>query len=162
MVRSSLRNINLRELTGLTALSFRHPVFLIPTVQATQRCLELCDEYFKGAHHGHNKANAFRHALWNLLIARRCYSWRKNLDKVMVWTKKFTDWHEDFSVNEKLPRAMDLHNNEVGRMVFRRSMLQTEEDHVTTLIHLLTNAIKINKLDDLGNLQGRLVYISEE
>lgn len=42
----------------------------------------------------------------------------KDLDSIISWTKEITDWHEDFSPNKELARAMDLHNNFIGRELF--------------------------------------------
>lgn len=161
MIWQTLNKLSLKEVGGLIRLSFGNPLFLFPTVIATQRCIVLCTNYYGRDHHLHNKANAFRHSLWNLLIARKCYSWRKNLNKVLAWTERITEWHEDFGVNDPLARAMDLHNNEIGRNVFKATRKFSEEEHVTSLHHMLTHAVKIQSLDDLLQCKGKLVYISE-
>ena len=46
------------------------------------------------------------------------YFTNKDLDSIISWTKEITDWHEDFSPNKELARAMDLHNNFIGRELF--------------------------------------------
>jgi hypothetical protein len=42
------------------------------------------------------------------------------MDRVLEWTERFTNWHEDFSKNPPLARQMDLHNNRVGRLLFEK------------------------------------------
>ena len=52
---------------------------------------------------------------------------KKILSKVISWTKEITDWHEDFSPNLALARAMDLHNNYIGRELFQNHKSKTEK-----------------------------------
>ena len=77
---------------------------LTNTFKATLKTLNVVNEKFPGVHDGHNKANAFRHAFWNVIIANECYRFSSNIDKVLGWTKTITDWHEEFSPNKKMPR----------------------------------------------------------
>lgn len=37
----------------------------------------ICDDLFDRSHHKSNKANAFRHALWNILICQKNQKQRK-------------------------------------------------------------------------------------
>jgi RHS repeat-associated protein len=57
------------------------------------------------------KGNAFQHAYWNALL-----SGDLGVDRCKVWT----DAHEyGFANNRPRPKRMDLHNNKVGRWVYR-------------------------------------------
>lgn len=51
-------------------------------------------------------ANAFQHAYWNVLMY-------KHLGK--SYAENFAAAHENFETNPRLPKAMDLYNNEKGR-----------------------------------------------
>ena len=73
---------------------------------------------FGSRHHKSNKANAFRHALWNVLICQKTLKKTNNREKSVIWTKKVTDLYEKVTQNEFLDQLMDLHNNEIGRTLF--------------------------------------------
>ncbi len=98
----------------------RRPLLVYPTWKATKQTLEICDSIYGKAHHKNGKANAFRHALWNVLICQKTLKITKNKDKSAFWAQKVTHLHEKLTKNEILDTAMDLHNNAVGdRTVFR-------------------------------------------
>ena len=42
--------MDFRQLWSLFLLSLRHPLFIIPTVQGTRKCVEICDHRFGDAH----------------------------------------------------------------------------------------------------------------
>ncbi len=117
-------------------------------------------EYGK-LHHLSNPANAFRHALWVILIAKRCLKWKKDEKKAINWAKQFTDWHEDFSPNEALERAMDLHNNSIGVFLFDKVKDKNEVETISFLKQKASEAVKISKLEDSYNFPNKLVYISD-
>ena len=91
---------------------------MISTVKATFSVMKIAQKEFPDVHGHHNKANAFRHALWNIYIANKCKRFSKNNSQIIDWTKGFTDWHEEFSPNEEIAKSMDLHNNLIGRQLF--------------------------------------------
>nr|WP_146106890.1 wnt family protein [Polaribacter porphyrae] len=111
-------------------------------VFATLQTLKIAQKEFPNIHGNHNKANAFRHALWNILIAKKCRIFSDNLNKVVNWTTTFTDWHEDFVINDELPRLMDLHNNAVGRKLF----LAWKDEKTKTIAKLLKMELTNAKL----------------
>ncbi len=112
-------------------------------------------------HHLSNKANAFRHVLWVVLIAKRCLNWRKNEEKAKAWAKAFTDWHEDFSPNRALERTMDLHNNNVGVLLFDELKNKNEAEIVSFLKQKASEAVKIKTIEEAGNVGLKLVYIAD-
>ena len=114
LVWDVFKGIRFRQLKKLMLFLFKHPFFFISTIKATFDVLRISQREFPNTHGFNNKANAFRHALWNIFIAKQCSLFSKKSYEVILWTKEFTDWHEDFSPNEALPRIMDLHNNCIG------------------------------------------------
>lgn len=110
-----IRKMNWSKLGNLALLCLRHPLYIIPSYRATRKTVAVCDENFGSEHHKNGRANAFRHALWNALIIQYCKKWFPSAMRAKAWAKRFTDWHEDFSPNSELARAMDYHNNRVGR-----------------------------------------------
>ena len=103
-IRSLFKLINKGNAWSFIILFVRHPFNLILTFLATYQCVKISDEHYGKLHHKNNATNAFRHALWSYLIAKKCSIWRRNKIKVIRWTEKITDWHEEFSPNKPLER----------------------------------------------------------
>tara|TARA_B110000503_G_scaffold36653_1_gene59927 strand:- start:257 stop:637 length:381 start_codon:yes stop_codon:yes gene_type:complete len=113
-----IKGVRFKQLKSVLLFLFKHPVFMISTVMATFNAVRVSQKEFPNTHGFHNKANAFRHALWNIFIAKECSRFSKNNYEIISWTKEFTDWHEDFAPNKELSKTMDLHNNYIGREMF--------------------------------------------
>lgn len=113
-------------------------------------------------HHTNGKPNAFRHALWNILICKQIFRISKNQEKSLVWTKKITDLHEKIAPNEPLETAMDLQNNKAGRCYFRELKNASDEEIVCFLEDKLTNAKVIHEIHHIDNDYNDLVYLLEE
>lgn len=160
-VRQILKTIKVGQVKQLIIWFFKHPFFLLSAVFATVQTLRIAQQEFPNIHGKHNKANAFRHALWNILIAKKCRKFSNHLPKVMNWTTTFTNWHEDFVINEDLPRLMDLHNNAIGRKLFLAWKDQNVEGLVRLLKIELNNAKKINAKRELESLNRILVYLED-
>ena len=78
----------------------------------------------------------------------------------MTWSRKITDLHERLSPNEGLARAMDLHNNEVGRYLFLRTVNKKEEI-IPILIQMAEEAVKVQKAEEIQEHKYELVFIEE-
>ena len=113
-----IKGVRFKQLKSVLLFLFKHPVFMISTVMSTFNAVRVSQKEFPNTHGFHNKANAFRHALWNIFIAKECSRFSKNNYEIISWTKEFTDWHEDFAPNKELSKTMDLHNNYIGREMF--------------------------------------------
>lgn len=154
-----IKTIKVGQVKQLVIWFFKRPFFLLSAVFATVQALKIAQQEFPNIHGKHNKANAFRHALWNILIAKNCRKFSNHLPKVMNWTTTFTNWHEDFVINEELPRLMDLHNNAVGRKLF----LAWKDENASAITHLLkielANAKLIRTKTDFDNVNNCLVYL---
>lgn len=161
MIWKILKKIQFRALWGLTVLCVKHPLFIIPTIRASKRCIVICNTLFGNTHHLHNRANAFRHAIWNVLIVNYCTRKNKNTTRILAWTKLITDWHEDFSVNEPIDRAMDMHNNAIGRLLAKRVLGDNERKMVEIVQKTLKNAKKVTKIEEIDQYNNELVYLEE-
>ena len=155
----ALRNVGAKSVWRVFVLAIMHPLFVIPTITATKKCLKLSTEHFGKAHYENGPANAFRHALWNILIANFCLRWSSNRDKLNNWAKKVTDWHEEAFINTPLARAMDLHNNAVGRHLFSKHASASYENLVGILVDMTKNSVLIKSEDEIDPNQMRLVHI---
>ncbi|MEL6813097.1 MAG: hypothetical protein AAFP76_17380 [Bacteroidota bacterium] len=123
--------------------------------------MKICNTLFGGAHHKNGRPNAFRHALWNILIGQETLKRTKNTQKSALWTQKLTNLYEKVTKNEFLDQAMDLHNNEVGRIYFLELYDRKEKEIIDFLQKQLVNAKKLVKIEEIENNHTTLVYISE-
>lgn len=134
---------------------------MILTLKASILCLKICNKEYGKTHYKNNKANAFRHALWNILIIKKCNHYNNNIKKCIAWTKTITDWHETFSVNKDLERKMDIHNNEVGRNFYPKIRDFTLDEVIHFLKQEASEALPIKEPFYKKNYQNILVFISE-
>jgi hypothetical protein len=127
---------------------------------ATFKVYRISQKKFPNIHGGHNKANAFRHALWNILIAQKCARFSENINDVLEWTKQITDWHEEFSPNEEMAKAMDLHNNQKGREYFIELMKKKEKNTINYMMAQLEHSVKVKEISDIRQTDY-LVYLED-
>lgn len=160
-VIKTLRRISLKSFWILAKLCLRFPLFVFPTLSATKQCMSTSTQLYGRLHYKNGPANAFRHAFWNYLIAKKCYRWQKNIDGVLIWAKKITDLHEHAFPNRELAKKMDLHNNEVGRLLFKEHFSKMENQVVDMLIKMASTSIKIDAQTDFTLVKNQLVYIIE-
>lgn len=162
-VRKLLSTLRYKQLVSLLRVFLRNPLLIYPTVKATANCLRYSDSLFPKLHHINNVSNAFRHALWNMLLMKAYMPWIKNLDKSEAWAKRFTDWHEEFSPNKPLEKLMDLHNNAYGRMLFKKlySVNQkiTNKELVLAVKAEIKNAVKITSKEQANRHKEQLIYL---
>ncbi len=137
-IKSFIKLVNRGNAWSFILLFIRHPFNLIPTFLATYQCVKISDDLYGKLHHRNNVTNAFRHALWNFLIAYKCSYWRKNKRKALKWTRKITDWHEEFSPNAPLEKEMDLHNNYIGRKLF----IENVDESVDGFLEILNDKVQ--------------------
>ncbi|MEM8999079.1 MAG: hypothetical protein AAGB24_02360 [Bacteroidota bacterium] len=154
-----LRKVSLKNLIRLLALGIYHPLFLLPTLKATKQCVTMANRYYGQLHHQNGPANAFRHALWNFLIAQKCTEWSNNSKKVLAWTKKITDWHEYTFLNDELAQKMDFHNNATGRYLFKANGSNSVSSVIAQLKTLTENSIFIDGNTNVAPYKNQLVHI---
>jgi sialic acid synthase SpsE len=119
----------------------------------------LCDELFGQTHHRSNKANAFRHALWNILICHKTLKRTQNKEKSIIWTEKVTNLYEKVTDNEKIEKAMDLHNNKVGLNLFLSVFDKKEEEIIVLLQEMMKTSRKVTNFEDLVKFNQALVHL---
>lgn len=68
-----------------------------------------------------NRADGFRHAVWNALLCRETGTQYDDVDECLSWARRFTSAHElPLSCgSSELDSAMDMHNNSIGREKYR-------------------------------------------
>ncbi|OIQ37259.1 MAG: hypothetical protein BM563_08845 [Bacteroidetes bacterium MedPE-SWsnd-G1] len=160
-LRTVLKQIKAKQLFGFFRFFIRHPLFANATFFATVKTYKIADKEFPKIHGKHNKANAFRHALWNALIAKSCSRYSNNIEKILNWTKDVTDWHEELFVNDPLSRAMDLHNNEIGRSVFNVNNEKSLDFIHQYLFELQKTSVKVSTIEEITCTINELVYLED-
>lgn len=145
----------------LILLGLHNPLFIAPTFKATRKCMKISTENFGRDHYKNGPANAFRHTLWNYLIAKKCQRWSSNQTKILNWTNKITEWHEAAFPNSELARAMDLHNNEVGRHLYQQHPSLSESKIIDKIKVLAAESTNIQNVSALKDLKSQLVHITE-
>lgn len=85
-----------------------NPWHALTTKSASEESIRATKEYYPPEDRFQNRADAFRHSYWNVCLARYC----KNRD----WAERWTTAHED-GEKDASDKAMDMHNNAVGRKV---------------------------------------------
>lgn len=143
----------------LFKLCFANILFIFPTLSATKKCMRIATEHYQKKHYLNGRANAFRHALWNYMIAKKCTKWSKNPDNIIRWTKNITDWHEFAFPNRALAKKTDFHNNEVGRSLFLNHSDEPLENIILILKKKTGKSLLIHPNTDLKSVKGRLVHI---
>ena len=156
-----IKGVRFRLMKSVLVFLFKHPIFMVSTIIATFDVVRISQKEFPDTHGFHNKANAFRHALWNIFIAKQCALFSRNSHEVILWTKEFTDWYEDFSYNEELARIMDLHNNYIGRELFLKTPEKTHYQWVILMKEQLHKAVQIVSVEDVVNYPSQLVYLEK-
>lgn len=135
------------------------PFLIRPTLQASTRTMAICDEIFGNTHHLSNKANAFRHALWSVLICQKTLKKTKNEEKSIIWAKKVTDLYEKVTDNTKIEKEMDLHNNGLGLILFSSNIGKNEADIIKLLREMMKKSQKVTNLEDFVIFKKTLVHI---
>ena len=154
-----IKGLEFRQVTSLFVWFVKHPLFMLATIRATFLTMKIAQSEYPYIHGEHNKANAFRHALWNLLIANSSMKFSSEIDVVINWSKKITDWHEKFSPNKIMAKKMDLHNNEFGRKKFKEWQSRPRSEFVSLLKSEIFKAVLVRKESDFETIDDRLVYL---
>ena len=150
--------LDFRELVVLGKVFLKYPLYLLPTYKATNKTVAISNSLFGDLHHEDNRANAFRHALWNYLICKYCLSIAKTPEKAMSWSKRITELHERLSPNDELAKEMDLHNNRIGRELFT-DLSDQQEEAILILQQMVREAVKVARVAEIEKEKEKLVFI---
>lgn len=157
-----IKQLSISQLAQLGFLFLKNPFKIIPTIYATKRTMAICDSLFGNTHHKGNKANAFRHALWNILICKEVLKKSKTTEKTLNWTQKVTNLYEKVTQNALLDKKMDLHNNKIGQNFFLKVLDKNEAEIIQFLQYKAENAQKITLIEDLETATNQLVYLEQK
>ncbi len=105
---------------------FYHARFATPIETATNDAISYTNDYFPAQSQYQNKADAYRHAVWNALICKESAPKKEWVSECQKIAKGFTDAHESGATKPDnmtdnqfaIDKSMDLHNNSVGRYYF--------------------------------------------
>jgi len=159
-ILSLIRRFNFWQLSKITVLVVRQPLFIIPTLKATRKTIRICDSLFGNTHHHHGKANAFRHALWNILICQKTFKFSRDTEKSILWAKRVTDLHEKIAPNPLLEETMDLHNNRLGRVYFNVLACASEKEIISFLKDKVNDSKLVKNVQEIRDFYNDLVYLS--
>ena len=162
-----IRSLKYTQLKSAALLFLKEPLFIFPTLKATRNSYNVAVKEYPKTHSLNGKANAFRHALWNMLICYECVKWTQNKSKAIAWAKTITDWHEEFSPNKLLTKAMDLQNNAIGRKLFNQIHIKgtksiTIDYVIKTLKNKISTSKKIESISNIDDYTEELVYIEND
>ncbi|MBT0607878.1 DUF6973 domain-containing protein [Aequorivita echinoideorum] len=161
---SRISELNFAKLWRLAAVGLQNPLMVWPTFKATKKTMEICDSLFGKEHHKNNSTNAFRHALWNILICKYTTARGRSLkpsrtNKSIAWAEKITSFHEKLMPNKPLEKAMDLHNNKMGRNYFKELKDASEEEVIDFLKVKMDEAQRVANVEEIESHRNKLVYI---
>ncbi len=142
---------------------FSRPILLIPTIWGTIESFLFSEINFDESSSGRGVSNAFRHAAWNLLIAKNC-SFFTSETKAVAWAKYITNLHEEVFPNEPFDHEMDLHNNQIGREFYCEMLnrkIKTKKEMIAALMKKCDSAVGLKDADEIQKVKGELVYFEE-
>ena len=132
----------------------------MPFMKATRKALAICDTEFENEHHKNNRENAFRHALWNYSICESCFKKEADIEKVINFSEEITYLHEIMAPNPLLEKEMDLHNNYIGRKVFRENS-HISVNSISIFKKMMEEAKPVKNASEIKIAKNHLVYIEE-
>lgn len=160
-----------------------HPALASPIKKATNKAKELTDSNYPKSEKWRDKADAFRHAIWNVLICKYIGEDKNEISDCTKKAEDFTTKHETGATKPswmtdldwELDKQMDLHNNAQGRKYFesvawivkvglfkvKRVRAPSEEEIVSGIKGKLNSAQKISTANDANKYPSNLVYIKD-
>ena len=154
-----IRQLSVKQLWHLSVVFIKQPFLVFPTLNATKKTMKISSDLYGKAHHKNGPANAFRHAMWNVLIAKAAFKKFQNIEKSIDWAKKVTDLHEKLAPNSPLETVMDLHNNKMGRQFFMEAVDFSDEETIHFIQKKTETAQKVTKTSEIEAFKTKLVFI---
>lgn len=87
-VLKRIRQLSLKQLWHLSGVFIKQPFLIFPTLNATKKTMQISSELYGRKHHKNGPANAFRHALWNILIVKAAFENFRIHKKVLTGQKR--------------------------------------------------------------------------
>ncbi len=100
----------------------RYPFSALGLKKQSKKAFDLTAGYMGTRSGVNNKVDAFRHAIWNVVMAKE--GWGKKSAK-MAWARDFATAHEKGANYRSKDSEMDLHNNAVGLSYYDRHSSRT-------------------------------------
>lgn len=113
------------------ALLLLFPEYVLPIQYASDDTTAFDHEFF-GQQTSLTKSNAFRHAVWNALMARNISAYESYISIVLSFVEAYANAHES-CYEDNDDKVLDLHNNREGRDYFES---KAEEKCLFTLFGL--------------------------
>lgn len=156
-----IKQLSIKQFFILLKVFIMRPLYIIPTHRATIETLLICDKLFGTKHQNHSRENAFRHALWNIIIAKNCYTPKRSAANVIEWAEKITTLHEKMAPNKPLETAMDLHNNKVGLTLFEEEKLYQKplSEIKKILLQKMELGVKVSSEEEIKQHTDKMVYL---
>lgn len=107
---------------GEVAACLKHPFSAITLMKQKDIAFNLTKQYMKYHDHTDDKSDAFRHAIWNIVMAKE--GWGLKNEKI-AWANDFATAHEAGKKYYGLASEMDLHNNRVGLNYYKSVATKT-------------------------------------
>lgn len=152
-----IKKLSFKQLINLGLVFIKRPLLISPTLKASTKAMQISQQHYGNLQHKNGKPNAFRHALWNILLAKVAY--KENETAATDWAEQVTTLHEKLAPNAPLETVMDLHNNMVGRQFFSETLDLSEKELIQFLKEKSSNAKQITKVEDVERYPNELVYI---
>jgi len=159
-----------------------HPSLASPIKKATEKANSLTDSNYPTSSKWRDKADAFRHSIWNVLICKYVGEDRNEISNCTEAAEEFSTKHETGAdkpsemtdADWELDKNMDLHNNAQGRKYFvsvasiikknwfvKRVKAPSEDELVTGIKNKLNSAQKISTSNETNQYPNNLVYIKD-
>ncbi len=102
------KKLSISKFIQLSKLCIQNPRLMLITYWVSKKTMVICQRKFGSAHFGNGKENAYRHALWCMLL-------QYNTEKYDThWAAFFSNLYEGLFRNDEVNSKMDLHNNSVS------------------------------------------------
>lgn len=160
-VLNSIKHFKRKQLWSLFVFSVKYPLFIYPTLLATSKVFSNAKKEFPKTQHKNGKANAYRHALWSASICYTCLKWSANKYRIIRWTIRITNKHEELFPNTILAKKMDIHNNRIGVRLFIKNDFKSVEEIQEIVKNKLHTAKKIINSNNSDLYPNDLVYFEE-
>lgn len=98
------------------AAVLKHPFSAAKLIKQRDISYNLTEKYYYDEYDStDNKADAFRHSIWNIVMAKEGWGLKK---EKLSWAEDFSTAHEKGAKYDGIASEMDLHNNKTGRSVY--------------------------------------------
>lgn len=96
----------------------KHPFSALGLLKQKEKAYLVTEEYMLFPKKTDEKSDAFRHSIWNIVMAKEGFG---NVKEKLSWAEDFATAHEAGVKYNNLPSEMDLHNNNVGRLFYKQN-----------------------------------------